>query len=100
MGADPAYASVITAEPAPGTVLLPSSDVLSVGQGAAVLTLNDRTRALVVGDTIATGSTGGLFAKASSVSVAGEKVNIGLAPAVLVDAFKALNVKLVTPETV
>ena len=95
-GATPASADVITADPAPGTVMLLSSDVLSVTTGSAVLALNTRTRALKAGDVIVTGSTGGLLATVGAVTASADKLTVTLQPAVLTKAFKSLDIHLTT----
>ena len=100
-GAKAAVASVIVAKPAARTVLVPSSDVISVGSSTAVLKADETTRGIIAGDTVMSGSTGGLFATVQAVNMVGDEVDLVTTPGALTQAFEQLKVHLVgAPQSV
>ena len=83
------------------TVLVPSSDVISVGSSTAVLKADETTRGIIAGDTVMSGSTGGLFATVQAVNMVGDEVDLVTTPGALTQAFEQLKVHLVgAPQSV
>lgn len=91
-GVEPVAADVIVAPPAPHTVLIPSSAVISAGRMQVALRANPTTRAIRAGDTVVSGSTGGVLAYARAASTVGGVVHLRTGPASLARAFARLDV--------
>jgi len=93
-GALAATGNVVLAQPAPSTVLISSSDVVSVTQNQATLKNNGVTSALKPNNIVVSGDKGGLLATVVSVQVAGDKVIIQTVPVSLPEAFQQLSVNI------
>lgn len=93
-GAAPQAAQVMVAQPAPGTVLVPTGAVLAAKPGQVTLRRTSLTSALRTGQILVSNGRvgGGLLARVVSVSVAGQTVSAATEPASLVQAFTALSI--------
>ena len=93
-GAAPQAAQVLVAQPAPGTVLVPTGAVLAAGPGKVRLRRTALTSAVKAGQILVSNGRagGGLLARVVSVSVSGQEVSVVTAPVNLARAFTALSV--------
>jgi hypothetical protein len=91
-GARPQAAQVTVAQPASGTLLVPSGDVLSRTQGGATLKRTRQTAALRPGQTVVSGNRGGLLDRVTAVTVGAKLVTIRTTATSLARAFRQLSI--------
>ena len=91
-GAQAQVAQVTVAQPAPGTVLIPSSDVLAVSLSGAKLKVTPQTQAIKAGETLVSDNRGGLLAKVTAVTTGSGSVELTTTPAGLAQAFIHLSI--------
>jgi hypothetical protein len=85
-------AQVTVIQPAPGTLLIPSSDVLAVSLTAAKLKLTSQTKAIKTGEILVSNSRGGLLAKVRAVAIGSGSIQLTTTPASLTQAFDHLSI--------
>jgi len=83
----PVYATVAVARPQPQTVLLPSTVVRSSAPSSAVLSRTVQTQSLQPGNIVVSGSSAGLFARVTEVSLGTQTVTLSLQPTTIPAAF-------------
>jgi hypothetical protein len=99
-GAASAMAVMIVASPGPNTVLVPSTDVVSVTSGRVVLRSGGRNARLRVGSILVSGSRGGLLARVVGVlSKAKGAVTYATKLASLAQAFRSFSARVASPPT-
>jgi hypothetical protein len=91
-GAHSQAAQVTVAEPASGTLVIPSADVLSRKQASATLKRTRQTAALRRGQIVVSGNRSGLLARITAVAVGSQEVRIGTATTSLARAFRQLSI--------
>jgi hypothetical protein len=91
-GARPQAAQVTVAQPASGTLLIPSDDVLSRTQTSATLKRTRQTSALRPGQIVVSGNRGGLLAQVTAVTFGVKVVTIRTTAASLARAFRQLSI--------
>lgn len=87
-------ATVIVAPPSTGTILVPSSDLVSLSGSQVILTKDTTTSGIAVGDIIVSGSKAGLLGEVTSVSSSSSQVTVQLAQASLAQAFSQLSINV------
>lgn len=97
-GATPQAAQVMVAQPAPGTVLVPTGAVLAAKPEQITLRRASLTSALKAGQILVSNGRpgGGLLARVVSVSVEGQAVSVATESASLAQAFTALSIHAVS----
>jgi hypothetical protein len=85
-------AQVTVVQPAPGTLLIPSSDVLAVSLVAVKLKLTPQTKAIKTGEILVSNSSGGLLAKVRAVAIGSGSIRLTTTPASLTQAFGHLSI--------
>ena len=93
-GVPPQAAQVLVARPAPGTVVVPTQDIMTIATGQVTLRRTPQTAAISVGDVLVSNgrSGGGLLARVLSVTAGASSVTAVTSPASLASAFAALSV--------
>ena len=97
-GAQPQVAQVLVAQPALGTLLVPTGDIVSADAGNVVLRRTPGTAAIAAGNILVSNGLagGGLLARVISVSTGASSVTVVTHPASLASAFRALSVNAVS----
>ncbi len=91
-GAQPEAAQVTIAQPASGTLIIPSADVLARTQTSATLKRTPQTTALRPGQIVVSGNHGGLLARITAVTAGPRVVRITTTTTSLARAFRQLSI--------
>ena len=91
--AQPEAAQVTVASPAPGTLIIPSTEVRAETSTSATLPSNKQTVAIKPGQILVSGSRSGLLARVTAVSVGAGTVTVTTVPASLARAFLRLSIQ-------
>lgn len=97
-GLPPQAAQVLVASPAPGTVVVPTQDIMTMAAGEVTLRRTPQTAAISPGDILVSNgrSGGGLLARVLSTTAGASSVTAVTSPASLASAFAALSVSAVS----
>jgi len=97
-GVRPQAAQVLVATPAPGTVVIPTQDIMTMTAREVTLRRTPQTSAISAGDVLVSNgrSGGGLLARALSVRAGASAVSVVTSSASLASAFAALSVHAVS----
>jgi hypothetical protein len=101
-GLRPQAAQVLVASPAPGTVVVPTRDIVTMTSGEVTLRRTPQTAAIAAGNILVSNgrSGGGLLARVLSVQAGASSVTAVTSPASLASAFVALSVNAVSAPAV